>query len=159
MGTKLSKANRQSLCLLAAMKSGLVTVVQESDSLSNEFEKLIYDCDADLTRAVKGWESGDKDEEKAIYLLQNWVDELKHSGLEYECNMTVMTAMSLQACDDLLSVVRDKVKVSVLTPAREKLELIGEYLHKGMSDKHLIPKFERADEILKSLYRVTGFEV
>ena len=98
----MSRANQQSLCILSAMKAGLVTVHQEQESLSPKFMADILECDGLLTTAIKEWDEDPKDNEKAIYMLSQWVDSLKKSGLESESNITVMVSMSQQACQDLL---------------------------------------------------------
>ena len=154
----MSRANQQSLCILSAMKAGLVTVHQEQESLSPQFMADILECDGLLTTAIKEWDEDPKDNGKALHMLSEWVDSLEKSGLESESNITVMISMSQQACQDLLGKVRNKKKIALLDTALEVLDRLGSHLHDGMSDKALIPKFELADVLLGKLYDVTGFE-
>lgn len=155
----MSKATQQSLCILSAIKSGMVTSILEYQNLTPSFRHELIATDILLTTAIKEWQEHKNDNEKAIYMLGQWVDALKVDGLDETSNLTTMVAMSQQATADLIARVRDKKKISLLTPVLEKLNSIGAYLHEGMSDKKLIPRFELADELLARLYKITGFEV
>ena len=154
----MSRANQQSLCLLAAMRSGLITVNNEIESLNPCFQADLIECDRLLFEAVRQWDGTDKDNAKALNMLGMWVDELKESGLHDECNMVVMVSMSQQSCQALTEKVKNKEKLALLMPIQGILDKMAAYLHEGIKDQFLIPKFELADLILEKLFKVTGFE-
>ena len=154
----MSRANVQSICIMAAMKSGLVTVVQDYPSISPAMRDSIVKIDNMLTDAIVAWDENAKDNSRAIRCLRAWNDHLVFDGLNSENNIITMVAMSQQSCCDLISAIRNKRKLELLTPIAEELDELGGYLHEGLKDKYLIPKFELADKILNILYEELGFE-
>jgi len=154
----MSKATTQSLTILSAIRSGLVTSYQDFPNVSPAFKKDLFEADELCAHAIKEWKASEKDLGRAMYCLQEWVGVLEDAGLNDTTGLTVMLAMSRQACEDLLNKVRDVEKISLLEPIIPKLDAMGGYLHDGMSDSMLIKKFELADLILGHLYKITRFE-
>ena len=101
---------RKHLAILAACKSGLVTVHQNYENMTPWFGDKIKDTDKALTRAIKLWfpsKHEEQDTNLIIQLLKIWRISLKQSGLYIESNMGVMVAMSLQAVIDLAEHLED----------------------------------------------------
>ena len=154
----MSRSTTQSLCLIAAMKSGLVTVVQDYE-ISTQMRESIERADKKLTNALKVWEEHKNDNQRALAMLGAWSQDLKEAGLDSENNLTVMVAMSQQACSDLLEKLRNKEKIAIIYEVLDELDELGGYLQEGIKDKVLIPKFILADEILGRLYKIIGFSL
>jgi len=148
--------NCQALVLLSACKAGLITSVQEYPNLSPEFKQRLVDVDTLLVQAVQQTPANSHDQIDAINFLKLWKHSLRINSLDRASNLTIMVAMSLQCVDFLLDNVAHETLLGLLTVSKEQLEDINGHLHEGMSDKALIPKFEKADSILSLLYNICG---
>ena len=150
---------RKGLAILCAVKSGVVTVYREYDSLPPRIMQKIATIDGLISKAIKVWmpdEFDDDDDRIVVDLLEVWKFALTQSGLYEEINMTTMISISQQACQALIATHREGESRLVM-PIVVELDDLAHHLHDGLKDEALIKRFEMADLILEKLYKITGF--
>jgi len=154
----MSKGSRQSLCILGAINSGIVTVYRLYPGLAPKLLADIEKINQLVLKAFRGFDDHKGDDQKVLDFLVEWDESLLKSGLKDEINLTTMVAVSQQACQEILGKIRNKNKVRFVSDIIVELDSLAYLLQEGCSDKHIIPKFEKADLILDCLFEVIKFD-
>jgi len=156
----MSKSTIQSIALISGIRSGILTAYLSHDSLAPVLRNKIKQVDEMLWDLKESLNPTAKEVGKIKTMLNNWGSEMRKDGIIDENNLTIMIAVSQQCCASLLDKVNNRAKVvAKLKEIVAILDDIGAYLHDGVKDKMLIPKFEFADKILSHLYKAVGFEL
>ncbi len=153
----MSRATIQAFCLMSACKSGLVTSANAYPDLSEDFKDMIIKAHNMISDAIREWTTHKHPDSRTDELLAKWHSRMEAEGYGDENNLTVMVALSQQALAELEDKVRDPVKKTLLLPAIDILDTMSGKLQEGCSGKNIVPKIERAEELLFMLFDVCGF--
>ncbi len=147
----MSRADSQSICLLAACNAGMVTIMQRQVG-SPDLIKHIEAVAAIVAPAIQGWPGDDRDNGRAYDWLKRWALEIDQA--DQQPPMRALVAMSYQSLTDLYERLKNKKKKGILEPIFPALQAVDDWFDaKGTAWNH----YETADRIMVSMYRIIEF--